>query len=182
MPTGWILRIKAWTPITQLNLAPSRELKGQVTVAKLDCEAHEQWCKQTWNLKGYPTIYAFAYGKKIAQYDLPEFKLSFLLRWTEKLMASDAYMGHTPAELDGDEAMDGFLLGEPSKAKVVGFFMDRSIPESLEFRDLCADKELQKKVVFAFTRDPELFERCASLRRRSSLWYPIVPDVVPYLV
>lgn len=137
----------------------ARELKGRATVATLDCDAHQEWCKRTWKITSFPTIYAFAYGKKVAQYDSSEYKLHSLVRWAEKLMASDAYAGPAPVELEGEEAMDEWLLAEPSKAKVVGFFFSRSIPDALEFALLCANKELQKKVVFGLTRDPELFER-----------------------
>jgi hypothetical protein len=180
--------------IALLNRSLSRELKGRATVATLDCDAHQEWCKRTWKITSFPTIYAFAYGKKVAQYasseciqtelpprprvacqmftsyvvwrryDSSEYKLHSLVRWAEKLMASDAYAGPAPVELEGEEAMDEWLLAEPSKAKVVGFFFSRSIPDALEFALLCANKELQKKVVFGLTRDPELFERCTLAR------------------
>ncbi|TRZ01353.1 hypothetical protein DNTS_033244 [Danionella cerebrum] len=131
------------------KLAPEFEsaatqLKGTVTLAKVDCTSNRETCKR-YSVNGYPTLIIFRNGQESSSYNGPR-SADGIVNYMENQAGPDS------VSLQSRHDLESFL--NHFDASVVGFFSGAGSPQLAEF--LKGAGLMRESFRFAHTTDLEL--------------------------
>jgi protein disulfide-isomerase A1 len=125
----WCTHCKTLAPILD-KVAP--HLKGKMAFGKIDCTSHKKFCKDRFDLKGYPTLKIYRDG---AFFDYPgERHADAIITFGEKMSENPIQISKTV-----DHAIDE--VGKHSKDKVVFVAYDPSAPKGQPLEDTLRETE-----------------------------------------